>query len=89
MEQSYRLVVECPNDIAIDMSLAMQHSDSRELSKAKRQYLLTLQVNRYCLLSMHGSVVIHILNRMFGKLLNGAVSSPSQQADHIHITQFL
>ena len=32
------------------------------ICKAKRQYLLTLQVSRYCLLAMHGSlrvIVIH------------------------------
>ena len=37
IEQSNRLVVECPtirfSDIGIDMSLAMQHSHNQELAK--------------------------------------------------------
>ena len=33
-----------------------------------------LQVSRYCLLALQGSVVNHILNQMFGNLLNGVVS---------------
>ena len=31
------------------------------LCKAKRQYLLTLQVSRYCLLALHGGVVVYRL----------------------------
>ena len=31
------------------------------LCKAKRQYLLTCKVNRYCLLALHGSVGAHTL----------------------------